>query len=56
LDALNPIPDPDKFLPGSDFVVELMSGNDSLEKKVKMQEYRDNGVRLSWLIDQKQAS
>jgi len=55
LDALNPIPDPDKFLPlAPDFVVELMSGNDSLEKtQVKMQEYRDNGVRLSWLIDPK---
>lgn len=55
LDALNPIPDPDKFLPlAPDFVVELMSGNDSLEKtQAKMQEYRDNGVRLSWLIDPK---
>lgn len=55
LDALNPIPDPDNFLPlAPDFVVELMSGNDSLEKtQAKMQEYRDNGVRLSWLIDPK---
>lgn len=55
LDELNPIPDPDNFLPlAPDFVVELMSGNDSLEKtQAKMQEYRDNGVRLSWLIDPK---
>lgn len=55
LGALNPIPDPDKFLPlAPDFVVELMSANDSLEKtQAKMQEYRDNGVRLSWLIDPK---
>jgi Uma2 family endonuclease len=51
LDALNP--DPDKFLPlVPDFVVELRSANDSLEKlRAKMNEYRDNGVRLGWLID-----
>lgn len=53
LEALNP--DPDKFLPlAPDFVVELMSANDSLEKtQAKMREYRDNGVRLGWLIDPK---
>jgi Uma2 family endonuclease len=50
LDALNP--DPDRFLPlAPDFVAELMSANDSLEKtQAKMREYRDNGVRLGWLI------
>lgn len=51
LDASNS--DPDKFLPlAPDFVVELRSYNDSLEKlRGKMNEYRDNGVRLGWLID-----
>jgi len=51
--ALNP--DPDKFLPlAPDFVVELMSASDSLEKaQAKMQEYRKNGVRLGWLINPK---
>jgi Uma2 family endonuclease len=50
LDALNP--DPDRFLPlAPDFVIELMSANDTLEKtQAKMREYRDNGVRLGWLI------
>jgi Uma2 family endonuclease len=53
IEAINP--DPDKFLPLTpDFVVELMSANDSLKKtQAKMQEYRDNGVRLGWLIDPK---
>lgn len=53
LDALNP--DPDKFLLlAPDFVVELMSASDNLEKtQAKMQEYRDNGVRLGWLLDPK---
>lgn len=53
LDALNP--DPDKFLPlAPDFVVELRSASDSLEKvQGKMREYRDNGVRLGWLINPK---
>jgi Uma2 family endonuclease len=53
LDDLNP--DPDKFLPlAPDFVVELMSANDSLEKtQNKMQEYLDNSIRLGWLIDSK---
>lgn len=35
-----------------DFVVELRSPNDSIESlKLKMEEYRDNGARLGWLID-----
>lgn len=51
IDASNP--DPNKFLPlAPDFVIELHSSNDSLEKlRAKMNEYRDNGVRLGWLID-----
>ena len=53
LEALNP--DPTKFLPlAPDFTVQLMSANDSLEKtQAKMREYRDNGVRLGWLINLK---
>ena len=45
--------DPAKFLPlAPDLVVELRSATDNLEKlQAKMQEYRDNGVRLGWLID-----
>lgn len=55
IDALNPPPDPNKFLPlAPDFAVELMSGSDNLERtQAKMQEYYDNGVRLGWLIDPK---
>lgn len=35
-----------------DFVVEVRSDTDSLEKlRLKMQEYRDNGALLGWLID-----
>ncbi|MFM1841720.1 MAG: hypothetical protein RLZZ490_453 [Cyanobacteriota bacterium] len=35
-----------------DFVVELRSKTDSLKKlQTKMQEYKDNGVKLGWLID-----
>ncbi|UKO99515.1 Uma2 family endonuclease [Nostoc sp. UHCC 0870] len=35
-----------------DFVIELRSATDSLKTlRAKMQEYRDNGVRLGWLID-----
>lgn len=51
IEALNP--DPDKFLPlAPDFLIELRSASDSLSKlQEKMQEYRDNGVRLGWLID-----
>ncbi|MDZ8260446.1 Uma2 family endonuclease [Nostoc sp. ChiQUE01b] len=37
-----------------DFVLELRSKNDSIEKlRAKMREYIDNGVRLGWLIDRK---
>ncbi|WP_084786336.1 Uma2 family endonuclease [Mastigocladopsis repens] len=35
-----------------DFVIEIRSKNDSLEKlKAKMEEYITNGVKLAWLID-----
>ena len=35
-------------------MVELRSKSDNLEKvQSKMQEYRDNGVRLGWLINPK---
>ena len=35
-----------------DFVVELMSSSDTLEKtKAKMKEYMGNGARLGWLIN-----
>ncbi|AFY44956.1 Uma2 family endonuclease [Nostoc sp. PCC 7107] len=35
-----------------DFVIELRSQTDSLKKlRAKMQEYRDNGASLGWLID-----
>lgn len=46
-------PDPNKFLPfAPDFVIELRSATDSLTKlQDKMQVYRDNGVRLGWLIN-----
>ncbi|MFK0733223.1 MAG: Uma2 family endonuclease [Gloeotrichia echinulata GP01] len=38
-----------------DFVVELMSPSDSLEKtRAKMREYMDNGARLGWLINRQQ--
>jgi Uma2 family endonuclease len=38
-----------------DFVVELMSPNDSLAKtRNKLQEYMDNGAKLGWLINRKQ--
>jgi Uma2 family endonuclease len=42
-----------KFPPiAPDFVLELLSPTDSLEKtQVKMQEYMHSGVRLGWLID-----
>jgi Uma2 family endonuclease len=42
-----------KFIPlAPDFVIELRSETDSLKKlQQKMLEYRDNGVRLGWLID-----
>jgi Uma2 family endonuclease len=46
-------PDPTKFLSlAPDFLIELRSASDSLSKlQEKMQEYRENGVRLGWLID-----
>ncbi|MGF1672255.1 MAG: Uma2 family endonuclease [Rivularia sp. (in: cyanobacteria)] len=38
-----------------DFVVELMSPSDSLEKtRAKMREYIENGAALGWLINRKQ--
>lgn len=38
-----------------DFVVELMSPSDALDKaQEKMAEYLNNGVRLGWLINRKQ--
>jgi Uma2 family endonuclease len=38
-----------------DFVVELMSPNDSLAKtRNKLQEYIENGAKLGWLINRKQ--
>ncbi len=42
-----------KFPPlAPDFVVELRSASDEIKPlQNKMQEYRDNGVRLGWLID-----
>jgi Uma2 family endonuclease len=37
-----------------DFVIELVSESDDLESlQAKMQEYRDNGCRLGWLINPK---
>lgn len=37
-----------------DFVIELLSPSDSLQvAQEKMQEYRDNGTRLGWLINRK---
>ncbi|NMG21563.1 Uma2 family endonuclease [Brasilonema bromeliae] len=43
----------DKFINlAPDFVIEIRSKNDSLEKlKAKMEEYITNGVKLGWLID-----
>jgi Uma2 family endonuclease len=45
----------EKFIPlCPDFVVELMSPSDSLsETQTKMQEYMENGARLSWLLHRK---
>ncbi len=35
-----------------DFVIEIRSKSDNLDSlKAKMEEYRNNGVRLGWLID-----
>ncbi|ACK70787.1 protein of unknown function DUF820 [Gloeothece citriformis PCC 7424] len=43
----------EKFIPlCPDFVIELLSPSDSLKKtQEKMQEYKDNGCRLGWLIN-----
>ena len=43
----------ERFLPlAPDFVIELRSPSDNLKKaQAKMKEYRDNGVRLGWLIE-----
>lgn len=48
-------PNPAKFLPlAPDFVVELMSASDELEDvQAKMRQYRENGVRLGWLLNPK---
>lgn len=45
----------EKFIPlCPDFVIELLSPTDSLKKTgEKMQEYKDNGCRLGWLINPK---
>ena len=45
-----------KFLPlAPDFALELMSPSDRLEvTQAKMIEYKDNGVKLSWLINPQQ--
>lgn len=42
-----------RFLPlCPDLVIELRSASDSLaDLRAKMEEYRDNGARLGWLID-----
>ena len=42
-----------KFAPITpDFIIEILSENDSLTKtKEKMEEYMENGCRLAWLID-----
>ncbi|MDF5724654.1 MAG: Uma2 family endonuclease [Rhizonema sp. PD37] len=53
-DALTPA-QKEKFPPiAPDFVLELMSPTDTLQKtQEKMQEYMENQVKLSWLIDRK---
>jgi len=50
-DTLTP---PKRFVPiCPDFVIELVSPSDSLKiAQEKMKEYRDNGTRLGWLINQ----
>ncbi len=54
-EALTP-EDRKKFPPlAPDFVIELRSETDRLpDLQAKMQEYRDNGVRLGWLINPQQ--
>lgn len=53
-DALTP-KQKEKFPPiAPDFVLELMSPNDSLQvTRQKMHEYMDNQVKLGWLVDPK---
>jgi len=53
-DALTP-EQKERFIPlCPDFVIELLSPSDSLRvAQEKMQEYRDNGTRLGWLINRK---
>ena len=53
-DALS-VEEQDKFVPlCPDFVVELMSPSDTLEKtRAKMREYIENGAQLGWLINRK---
>lgn len=45
----------EKFIPlCPDFVIEILSPNDSLAKtRQKMEEYIENGCRLGWLINRK---
>jgi Uma2 family endonuclease len=45
----------EKFVPlCPDFVIELMSPSDNLEKtRLKMTEYMNNGCQLGWLINRK---
>ncbi len=54
-DALKP-EEKERFAPlCPDFVVELMSPNDSLNKtRKKLEEYIENGAKLGWLINRKQ--
>lgn len=54
-DILTQTQQEEEFSPlAPDFVVELRSSNDALEKlQARMCEYIDNGVRLGWLIDPK---
>lgn len=54
-DALTP-EQQEKFPPlAPDFVLELMSPSDALtDAQAKMEEYRNSGVRLGWLINPKQ--
>ncbi len=51
-DALT-LQEKEKFPPiAPDFVLELMSPSDNLKAaQTKMQEYRDNGVELGWLVN-----
>ncbi|MBF2078830.1 MAG: Uma2 family endonuclease [Synechococcales cyanobacterium T60_A2020_003] len=54
-DALTP-EQQERFVPlCPDFVVELLSPSDSLERtRAKMVEYIDNGAQLGWLINRQQ--